>query len=109
MNFSFFLRESNFLSNLLSFFHKKKKLKSGSNMCLIICLSLIIYTVYYYYKYSKRKNPLPGPLPLPFIGNLYQFGFLKDDKEISNKFIQELFSNYGDIFETYSFNERIIW
>lgn len=109
MNLSFFSKESNFLSYLFSFFHKKKKLKSGSNMCLITCFSLIIYTIYYYYKYSKRKNPLPGPLPLPFIGNLYHFGFLKDDKEISNKFIQELFSNYGDIFETYSFNERIIW
>jgi hypothetical protein len=106
MNFSFFQNKSIFRSHLFSFFLKKNKKK---NMCLITCFSLILYTVYYYYKYSKRKNPLPGPLPLPFIGNLYQFGFLKDDKEISNKFIQELFSSYGDIFETYSFNERIVW
>src|SRR3954447_16821589 len=77
-----------------------------SNMFTIFFLS--IYTIYYYYKYSKRKNPLPGPLPLPFVGNSYQLGFLNGDK-ISSEFIKELFSHYGDIFETYSFNERIIW
>src|ERR1043166_7459542 len=77
-----------------------------SNMFTVFLLS--IYTIYYYYKYSKRKNPLPGPLPLPFVGNSYQLGFLTGDK-ISSEFIDELFSLYGDMFETYSFNERIIW
>ena len=64
------------------------------------------YVAYYYYKYFTRPNPLPGPIPIPIFGNLYLFSFF--NIKAYSKFLKRSYDKYGDLFELYIGNKRII-
>ena len=69
-------------------------------------LLILGYVAYYYYKYFTRPNPLPGPIPIPIFGNLYLFSFF--NIKAYSKFLKRSYDKYGDLFELYIGNKRII-
>ena len=62
---------------------------------------ILLYVINFYISYINRENSLPGPIPLPMIGNLHQM-------KNSSKFYTDMHERYGDVFEFYIANKRII-
>src|SRR2546421_1407537 len=67
----------------------------------ILFTVILLYVINFYIFYINRENPLPGPIPLPMIGNLHQI-------KNSPKFYTDMHERYGDVFEFYIANKRII-
>ncbi|CAG8616094.1 223_t:CDS:2, partial [Paraglomus occultum] len=68
----------------------------------ILFTVILLYVINFYISYINRENPLPGPIPLPMIGNIHQMW--RD----APKFYTEMHERYGDVFEFYLINKRII-
>ncbi|KAF0557935.1 cytochrome P450 [Gigaspora margarita] len=86
---------------MLSIFHSNIL----GDLFALLTLITFIYIFNFYFKYFTRLNPLPGPFPLPFIGALYtKRGHLSDTKA----WMKWLNESYGDLFELYIANNRVI-
>ncbi|CAG8601441.1 5004_t:CDS:1 [Funneliformis caledonium] len=72
----------------------------------IIISFLLIYIAQFYYKYFTRSNPLPGQIPLPLFGNVLSIILQANGDQA--EWLNILNKKYGDVFETYSGNERQI-
>ena len=72
-----------------------------SSLSPILLIFILIYVINFYVSYITRENPLPGPIPLPIAGNTLQM------KNFA-KFCDAMHKRYGDVFEFYDTNKRII-
>ncbi|CAG8572536.1 988_t:CDS:2 [Acaulospora morrowiae] len=83
------------------------KISFGVYEFFVLSLTLLlISTINYYHKYYTRKNPLPAPFPLPFIGHLFHGSFYGND---FCEYLQFMQSKYGDIYERWYGNKRVIF
>src|SRR5271170_6499338 len=76
---------------------------SAIDWVVIIKVLITLYVARFYYKYYTRKSPLPGPFPLPLIGNLHQF------RLNPAKYTKDHHKEFGDMFEIWVGNKRIIF
>src|SRR5690349_10255183 len=72
----------------------------------IFCIICMLYVIKFYVLYFIRTNPLPGPFPLPLVGNLFQILLFAGD---ISKWAAHCQEKYGDIWETYIGNAKIVW
>src|ERR1051325_7038130 len=73
-----------------------------TNLLFLFALGLVTYIIEFYYRYYTRPSSLPGPIPLPIVGNVLQY------PGDVGKWLNQLRSIYGDMFEIYVGTTRTV-